>query len=417
MRVLLASLGTAGDIHPFLAIGRHLAAHGHHAELVSNPVFAPLAERAGIDFTPVGEAAHFHATFAHPSVWHPLNGFGVMWRYLARPAIPAALARLEAAADEPDTVVLYSPFLMPAPRIAMETRGLRAVSAWTAPQMLPCFAPPLWLAGRRIGVDVPATQAREAVLALDRSKMQPLALSDIEAARSARGLPALERSIFLEWIHSPLLSIALFPECFAAATSDWPQPHLHAGFPLYDDDVAGGLAPAVLQFLDAGAPPVVFTAGTAMHDATAFFADAVAASKALGLRAILLTQDFTQIPAALPPGVVHVPYVPFSLLLPRARALVHHGGVGTLAQALRARLPQLVVPQAYDQFDNASRLEALGVAHAIYPRGDGSRPPLPDALAQLLADASVPAACVRFAASLAGEKPLERVRLALESLA
>ena len=155
----------------------------------------------GLDFTPVGEAAHFHATFSHHFVWHPLNGFGVMWRYLARPAIPAALARLDAAADEPDTVVLYSPFLMPAPRIVQESRGLRAVSAWTAPQMLPRFAPPLWLAGRHVGEAASAAETRAAVLALDRSKMQPLALPDVESARSARGLPALDRSIFLEWIH------------------------------------------------------------------------------------------------------------------------------------------------------------------------------------------------------------------------
>jgi rhamnosyltransferase subunit B len=417
MRVVLASLGTAGDIHPFLAIGRHLVAHGHRAELISNPVFAPLAARAGIDFTPVGDPAHFHATCTHPSVWHPLNGFGVMWRYLARPAIPAALARLEAAASEPDTVTLYSPFLMPAPRIAMETRGLRAVSAWTAPQMLPRFAPPLWLAGRHLGPDVPATEAREAVLALDRGKMQPLALPDVEAARSARGLPALERSIFLDWIHSPLLSIALFPASFAAATPEWPHPHLHAGFPLYDDDAAPGLDPALAQFLDAGPPPVVFTAGTAMHDARAFFADAVDASVALGLRALLLAQDAAQLPEVLPPGVIHVPYAPFSLLLPRARALVHHGGVGTLAQALRAGLPQLAVPQAYDQFDNASRLVALGVAHAVFPGEDGTRLPLRDALSALLADTSVPAACARMAADLDGHNAFERVRLALESLA
>lgn len=417
MRVLLASLGTAGDIHPFLAIGRHLRAHGHRAELLSNPVFAPLAARAGIDFTPAGEASHFHATFSHPSVWHPLNGFGVMWRYLARPAIPAALARLEAAANEPDTVALYSPFLMPAPRIAMETRGLRAVSAWTAPQMLPCFDPPLWLAGRRIGAETSPAETREAVLALDRSKMQPLALGDVEAARSARGLPALERSIFLEWIHSPLLSIALFPECFAAATPEWPRPHLHAGFPLYDDDAAEGLPPALADFLDADPPPVVFTAGTAMHDAGAFFVEAVAASAVLGLRAVLLTQDAAQLPAALPPGVMRVSYAPFSLLLPRARALVHHGGVGTLAQALRAGLPQLVVPQAYDQFDNGSRLEALGVGRMLGLREDGSRAPLRDGLESLLADAAVPATCARLAALMASESPLERVRLALEALA
>jgi rhamnosyltransferase subunit B len=166
--------------------------------------------------------------------------------------------------------------------------------------------------------------------------MQPLALPDVEAARSARGLPALERSIFLDWIHSPLLSIALFPASFAAATPEWPHPHLHAGFPLYDDDAGSGLDSALAQFLDAGPPPVVFTAGTAMHDARAFFADAVDASVALGLRALLLAQDAAQLPEVLPPGVIHVPYAPFSLLLPRARALVHHGGVGTLAQALRA---------------------------------------------------------------------------------
>lgn len=416
MKVLLASLGTAGDIHPFLAIGRYLVAHGHRAELVSNPVFAPLAARAGIGFTPVGEAAHFHVTFTHHYVWHPLNGFGVMWRYLARPAISAALARLEAAADEPDTVVLYSPFLMPAPRIAMETRGLRAVSAWTAPQMLPRFAPPLWLAGRHLGPDVSATDAREAVLALDRSKMQPLALTDVEVARRARGLPPLEQSIFLEWIHSPLLSLALFPECFAAATPEWPRPYVHAGFPFYDDDAAAGLDPALARFLDAGAPPVVFTAGTAMHDATGFFADAVHASASLGLRALVLTQDVAQLPATLPAGVMHATYAPFSLLLPRARAVVHHGGVGTLAQAMRARLPQLVVPQAYDQFDNASRLVALGVAHALFPREDGTRPPLRDGLAALLADAELPPACARLAAEIADHETLECVRLALESL-
>jgi UDP:flavonoid glycosyltransferase YjiC (YdhE family) len=247
--------------------------------------------------------------------------------------------------------------------------------------------------------------------------MQPLALPDVEAARSARGLPALERSIFLDWIHSPLLSIALFPASFAAATPEWPHPHLHAGFPLYDDDAGSGLDSALAQFLDAGPPPVVFTAGTAMHDARAFFADAVDASVALGLRALLLAQDAAQLPEVLPPGVIHVPYAPFSLLLPRARALVHHGGVGTLAQALRAGLPQLAVPQAYDQFDNASRLVALGVAQAVFPGEDGTRLPLRDALSALLADTSVPAACARVAADLDGHNAFERVRLALESLA
>jgi len=69
-----------------------------------------------------------------------------------------------------------------------------------------------------------------------------------------------------------------------------------------------------------------------------------------------------QLPAVLPAGALHVSHAPFSALLPRLSALVHHGGIGTSAQALAAGIPQLVVPFAHDQFDNAARLHRLGVA-------------------------------------------------------
>ena len=58
-------------------------------------------------------------------------------------------------------------------------------------------------------------------------------------------------------------------------------------------------------------------------------------------------------------------YVPHSALLPRAAAVVHHGGIGTSAQALRAGVPQLVVPFFADQHDNAARLGRLGVARSL----------------------------------------------------
>ncbi|MFM7272962.1 MAG: glycosyltransferase, partial [Gammaproteobacteria bacterium] len=227
MHVVLATLGTAGDVQPFVAIGQHLREHGHRVELLSNPVFAGLAADAGIGFTPVGSTADHAATFSHHYTWHAVNGFGVMWRYLARPAIPQALARLETLRSEPDVAVLYSPFLMPAPRIAQEAWGIRAVSAWTAPAMVPNFQPPLCLTSLRIPGWMPRPLAAAAVRALDRRKMQPLALPAIESARSALGLPRLGRSIFLDWLHSPLQSLALFPEWFAASTRDWPRPNRH----------------------------------------------------------------------------------------------------------------------------------------------------------------------------------------------
>ena len=58
-------------------------------------------------------------------------------------------------------------------------------------------------------------------------------------------------------------------------------------------------------------------------------------------------------------------YAPFSEIFPRARIVIHHGGIGTTGQALRAGLPQLVVPLFADQFDNAARVVRLGVARSV----------------------------------------------------
>lgn len=86
------------------------------------------------------------------------------------------------------------------------------------------------------------------------------------------------------------------------------------------------------------------------------------------MRGLLLTHFAQQVPDKLPPGVLHVGYAPYARLLPRLVALVHHGGIGTTAQALRAGIPQVVRPTAYDQFDNAQRLVALNVAREILPQ-------------------------------------------------
>jgi len=85
-------------------------------------------------------------------------------------------------------------------------------------------------------------------------------------------------------------------------------------------------------------------------------------------RGILLTRHREHVPKQLLPGVRHFDYIPFSQVLPRTAALVHHGGIGTTAQALAAGIPQLIMPMSHDQFDNASRVEKLGVGRTISVR-------------------------------------------------
>jgi UDP:flavonoid glycosyltransferase YjiC (YdhE family) len=148
---------------------------------------------------------------------------------------------------------------------------------------------------------------------------------------------------------------------------DWPRQAVISGFPFYDRDGEGGMSPELVRFLDAGPSPLVFTLGSsAVVDAGPFYEHNIAAAKLLGRRAVLLVgKDPRNQPASLPDDVVAFAYAPYSELFPRAAAIVHQGGIGTTAQAVRSGRPMLVMPYAHDQPDNAERVRRLGIARTI----------------------------------------------------
>ena len=125
------------------------------------------------------------------------------------------------------------------------------------------------------------------------------------------------------------------------------------------------LAAELEDFLAAGDAPIAFTAGTGHRHANGYFANALTALRALGRRGLLLTTFGDQLPSPLPSDVRWQPHAPFDLLLPRVALLVHHGGIGTTAEALRAGVPQLILPFAFDQFDNGRRVQNLNAGSVV----------------------------------------------------
>jgi UDP:flavonoid glycosyltransferase YjiC (YdhE family) len=188
-----------------------------------------------------------------------------------------------------------------------------------------------------------------------------------------------------EWWNSPRRIIGMFPDWFAPVQPDWPAQLRLSGFPLFDQADKVQLPADIEQFLGQGEPPVVFTAGSAMRHAADFFHQSTLACQRLGCRGLLVSRYPEQIPADLPPDVRHVSYVPFSVLIRRCSAFVHHGGIGTSAQGLSAGVPAMVVPLSHDQFDNAARLVRLGTA-LVLPRGRYRAPKVAAMLHQLLTD-------------------------------
>lgn len=130
----------------------------------------------------------------------------------------------------------------------------------------------------------------------------------------------------------------------------------------------------------------------------------------------MLSRHPQQLPSQLPEGIIAFPHIPFSTVLPRAAAIVHHGGIGTVAHAFAAGIPQIIRPMAYDQPDNAARVERFGAGKTIHPK-EYTAPRLQSALTALLSSDSVSETCRRYSERVASDKALSIVCDEIERLA
>lgn len=229
----------------------------------------------------------------------------------------------------------------------------------------------------------------------DRWVIDPLICPWLNAFRKSVGLPPVE-GIFRDWWHSPRRVLGMFPEWFAAKQPDWPKQTILTGFPLYSEEGVTPMPEELERFLASGPAPIAFTPGSANIFGGNFFQAAVDACHRLGKRGILLTRFAEQIPNSLPGQVRHFDFAPFKALLPRCEALVHHGGIGSLSQAMAAGIPQVIMPMGFDQVDNAYRVERLGVGNSLYPSAfNGKR--LASAIMDLLGNPNTTTACKELA--------------------
>jgi len=224
--------------------------------------------------------------------------------------------------------------------------------------------------------------------------------------RAENGLRNPVRGIMRDYWISPQRVLALFPDWYAPRRADWPPQTVLTRFPLYDGEAP--LDPAAEAFLAGGPAPILFTPGSANMWGKPFFEAAAGACARLGRRGMLVSGYSGHVPEALPQGVRAFGSLPFGRVFERCAAVVHHGGVGTSAQGLAAGVPQLIMPMAHDQPDQAQRLKRLGVGDYLLPK-DFRAQAVADKLANLLSSKSVESACREFKARMAAQMPPERV--------
>lgn len=412
MRILLQPVGSAGDVHPFVGIGLALKERGHHVTVITNGYFENLIRRVGLEFVELGTAQEYREALDNPEIWHPTRALQAMGPYvsqLVRPAYQMVAERYIAG----ETVVVASTLSFGS-RVAQDKLGVPTVTVHLQPSMILSVIKPPVLAPMPIPDWLPRFVVRGLYYVGNKCVADPQFLPEINGLRRELGLPPISR-IFTNWVHSPQCVIGLFSEWFAPPQVDWPTQIRLTGFPLYDERGAAELPTTLQSFLEAGSPPIVFTPGSAMVHAKAFFEAAVAACQQLGRRGILLTRFAEQVPATLPDNVRHFEFVPLSQLLPHSAVMVHHGGIGTSAQTLAAGIPHLVLPLSHDQPDNAARLVRLGVARSL-KSNQVSTERLVAELRALLESRPMHERCRELAHAMRQEAPVDETCRIIESL-
>ncbi len=362
----MATFGSLGDLHPKIAIGLELSKRGHDVAIAAMEFYREKIESLGLKFYPM--APHLDPNDRHiaSELVDAKMGPERIIRGLIMPGIRQMYDDILHAIDDLNADLLITGEVVYAARSVVETTDIRWVSTSLMPLSLfstsdpsvPPQAP--WMGSLRFL----GPYFHKAALNFARGTMK----------RWYEPYKEFRRSLGLDEEHDPIfygkysddLHLVLFSKVLAKPQPDWPTATIQPGFCFFDEHLNHDMPPELQAFLDDEPPAIVFTLGSAaVLDARDFFDQSVEAARLLGRRAVMIYGPFSEPPRGLDDTIVGFGYAPYSQVFNRAACVVHQGGAGTTGQALRAGVPQLIVPFGHDQPDNAARCRRAGVAESL----------------------------------------------------
>jgi UDP:flavonoid glycosyltransferase YjiC (YdhE family) len=369
MRITLISVGTRGDVQPYVALGRGLLAAGYQVRLATHPQFEDFAAEHGLSFAPLhgnpqeilqGELAQTLMNGGHDTI--RLLG---MFVQLGREMMDQLHSDIWQAAQGSDALV-YGP-LAAASHYAAKKLGIPAIASLLQPiarsYRRPSIFMPRWL---KLGIPFNYLShlfVEQMLWQPSRSQVNRWLTEDLDMAPLAFRGPF--REIYYE--SGPIL-MAFSPRVVPPAP-DWPDNHHLTGYWFLDGQEEWQPPEALAAFLQAGPAPVYVGFGSMPAEDPAAAAETVlAALERSGQRGLLLQGWGGLAREDLPNSVHMLEAAPHSWLFPRMNAVVHHGGAGTTAAGLRAGVPGIIVPHFSDQPYWAERVHDLGVGPAPIPR-------------------------------------------------
>jgi len=362
MRVTILTLGSRGDVQPYVGLGAALAARGHLVTVAAGAAFEPLIRRAGLAACVVEPDPRLVADGANPPRWfRPEVAFAAR-RLLTGGGGAGPWSRLYAgyqAASRGADVLLYPAWAAPVARILGEALGVLTISAYLTPvHPTQAFPSPfvkfpanatlnpighqlaLWMMGMAFG-DLPNAWRRE--LPLPPAAIRPIS-SDMTACLYG------------------------YSQVLVPRPDDWPD-HVKVSGPWWWHDPGWRPPPDLARFIHAPGEVIYLGFGSMLDSRPQALKQIVKQALAdLGCRAVYSPGPANQLALGTSQFLMPIAEVPFDWLFPRVDAIVHHGGAGTTAEAARSGKPSLGVPFFGDQFFWSGRVHDQGAGPAPIPR-------------------------------------------------
>lgn len=418
--IVLTTLGSAGDLNPFLALGLALRARGHAVSFAVEDAFRPPLVAAGFPIHRLsGDSVAMLAPYADALFGGatPVASLRILLDHYLIPTLPAKIAELRAACAGADLLVAAAAQL--AAGTVADLTGIR----WATVALTPVTLPSAYVESQPAPFPLPAALQRASnrlSWSLGSLILRRMADAPVNRIRAGLGLPP-RRDVFWLGNASPQLTCLACAPAFQPPAPDWPPFVRVTGFCFWDTPAEWTPAPELAAFLERPGPIVAVTAGSIAPSVAASFATfyraSVAAIRRAGARALLV--------GATPEGVgagaddaadtLALPFAPYSHIFPCCAAVIHHGGIGTAAQCLRYGVPALVVPWGFDQLYTGGRLARMG-AGLMLPRRRYTRDHATTALSRLLHDAAFTTAAHAIRDQIAREDGVNALCDAVEGL-
>ena len=364
MRIIIPTIGTRGDVQPYIALAAGLQKSGHQVLVASHPGMQKLVESYGIPFAPMGPDVDLgmEAAIIRGRSRNWMMGFMRVMKFSFRMLEESHTELLELCKGNDLVLISHSA----AGSMEADQLGLPVVSATLMPQAIP--------------VNDPADNAfKKAGMKMAGGLMSMMMTRPLDRIRKRFGLPKMGPY----GISSPVLNLIPLSPTVIPPNPLWEARHKMTGYWFASSPAQWFPPRELVDYLAAGETPVVISLGAMAisgDDALDAARIAVNAVEKAGVRAIIQGWDEPMRQLKYSERIFHGGSIPHDWLLTRASAFIHHGGFGSTSAGLKAGIPTMAVPHIIDQFIWGQKLFDLGVGPAPIPRSKLSVEGLCDAL-------------------------------------